>query len=62
MKVKLKSANKVTFIPHPQHDLLEYDNLTCFTNQVSQQGYYGGIRLLMVRVLYLQFMLKHSSK
>ena len=55
VKVTLTPADRITFVPHPQHDLLEYDDLACFASQISQQGYYGGIRLLMVGLLGMHF-------
>lgn len=48
LQVHLKAADTITFVPHPVHDLLEYSSLSQLTKQVTQQGYYGGIRLLMV--------------
>lgn len=46
-EVQLKPAGTISFVPHAQHDLLEYSSLRHFTQQIHQQGYYGGIRLLM---------------
>lgn len=48
LQVHLQPAATITFVPHAKHDLLEYSCLSHFTQQVTQQGYYGGIRLLMV--------------
>lgn len=50
LQVHLKPAETIVFVPHASHDLLEYSSLRQFTKQVSQQGYYGGIRLLMVHL------------
>lgn len=46
-EVTLKPANFVSFVPHAQHDLLQYNSLSHLTQQISQQGFYGGVRLLM---------------
>ena len=48
LQVQLKPADTISFKPHAQHDLLEYTSLDHLTQQIAQQGYYGGIRLLMV--------------
>ena len=48
LQVHLTPADTITFVPHTAHDLLEYSSLHQFTKQVKQQGYYGGIRVLMV--------------
>ena len=48
LQVHLRPADTITFIPHVQHDLLQYSSLSQLAQQVSQQGYYGSIRLLMV--------------
>ncbi|KAL0038745.1 hypothetical protein WJX79_006248 [Trebouxia sp. C0005] len=46
-EVRLKPADIISFKPHAQHDLLQYTSLEHLTQQIAQQGYYGGIRLLM---------------
>ncbi len=48
LQVRLKPADTISFKPHAQHDLLQYTSLEHLTQQIAQQGYYGGIRLLMV--------------
>ncbi|DBA71160.1 TPA: hypothetical protein ACH3X2_011564 [Trebouxia sp. C0005] len=47
LQVRLKPADIISFKPHAQHDLLQYTSLEHLTQQIAQQGYYGGIRLLM---------------
>ena len=48
LQVHLQPADIITFVPHAVHDLQQYSSLSQFLKQVTQQGYYGGIRLLMV--------------
>jgi len=38
----------IEFIPHLEHDRLQYSDLPDLVNRVETAGYYGGIRLLMV--------------
>lgn len=37
----------IEFVPHPQHDRLQYADMFDLVNRVQSAGYYGGIRLLM---------------
>lgn len=49
VQVKLTpAAAGVSFQPHPQHDSCEFDSLGALGHRLDTQGYYGGIRLLMV--------------
>ncbi len=48
-QVTLDPASSITFMPHEQHDALVYDSLPALVERIEGQGYYGGVRLLMVR-------------
>jgi hypothetical protein len=49
LQVKLMpTAAGVSFEPHPLHDSCEFDSLSALVHRLDTQGYYGGIRLLMV--------------
>ena len=61
LQVILKPADVISFVPHPQHDLLQYNSLSHLTQQISQQGFYGGIRLLMVRQSSSSFEIQNSK-
>jgi hypothetical protein len=38
----------IEFLPHPQHDRTQYSGLSDLAARVESEGYYGGVRLLMV--------------
>lgn len=42
-------APTVCFQPHPEHDVQEFASITHLANRIDSHGYYGGVRLLMVR-------------
>ena len=44
----LTPSAQIGFLPHPVHDALQFTSLRALTAQVDGQGYYGGVRLLMV--------------
>jgi glucuronokinase len=44
------TAAGVSFQPHPQHDSCEFDSMSALVHRLDTQGYYGGIRLLMVSI------------
>ncbi|KAL8528104.1 hypothetical protein ACS0TY_005786 [Phlomoides rotata] len=45
--VKLEPSENLMILPHPVHDLVEFDSLTHLVNRLQSDGYYGGVRLLM---------------
>lgn len=49
-QVQLRQSDdgKVHFLQHPLHDRLDYSNLEDVFSAIQDQGYYGGLRLLMV--------------
>lgn len=49
VQVSLVPAPTVSFQPHPEHDAQELASLTHLANRIDSHGYYGGVRLLMVR-------------
>lgn len=50
LQVVLTPAAGVCFQPHPEHDAMEFASVAHLAQRVGTQGYYGGIRLLMVGV------------
>ncbi|XP_071692510.1 glucuronokinase 1-like [Rutidosis leptorrhynchoides] len=45
--VRLVPSSNLFIIPHPTHDLVEFTSLSHLVNQLENEGYYGGVRLLM---------------
>jgi glucuronokinase len=48
--VTIEGSERIEFIPHPLHDPASFDNLEDLQHSISSFGYYGGLRLLMVRL------------
>lgn len=44
---KLEPSNDLIIVPHPTHDLVQFNSLTHLVNRLQSDGYYGGLRLLM---------------
>ncbi|CAN8260759.1 unnamed protein product [Cochlearia groenlandica] len=45
--VKLEPSQHLVINPHPFHDLLHFTSLQHLLNRLQNEGYYGGVRLLM---------------
>jgi hypothetical protein len=45
----LKPGSGIVFVPHPEHDPSKFSSLSALVAKVESAGYYGGVRLLMVR-------------
>ncbi|XP_041999594.1 glucuronokinase 1-like [Salvia splendens] len=45
--VKLQPSDHLMILPHPAHDLVQFDSLPHLVDRLSTDGYYGGVRLLM---------------
>ncbi|RID70964.1 hypothetical protein BRARA_C02936 [Brassica rapa] len=45
--VKLEPSEHVIIKPHPFHDLVQFNSLDHLLNRLENEGYYGGVRLLM---------------
>ncbi|KAM7509866.1 hypothetical protein LguiB_008741 [Lonicera macranthoides] len=45
--VKLQPSADLVIVPHPTHDLVQFKSLTHLVNRLQNEGYYGGVRLLM---------------
>lgn len=45
--VKLQPSDNLMIVPHPAHDLVQFDSLSHLVNRLQTDGYYGGVRLLM---------------
>lgn len=45
--VQLRPSDQLVITPHPTHDLVEFRSLDHLVNRLSNEGYYGGVRLLM---------------
>ncbi|CAM8995399.1 unnamed protein product [Rhodiola kirilowii] len=46
-KVLLEPSEKLIIEPHPTHDLMHFDSLDHLVHRLENEGYYGGVRLLM---------------
>ncbi|XVE67847.1 hypothetical protein DITRI_Ditri09bG0020800 [Diplodiscus trichospermus] len=45
--VKLEPSHHLVIKPHPIHDLVQFNSLDHLVNRLQNEGYYGGVRLLM---------------
>ncbi|XP_057491151.1 glucuronokinase 1-like [Actinidia eriantha] len=45
--VRLQPSDHLVIAPHPTHDLVQFDSLGHLVNRLNNEGYYGGVRLLM---------------
>lgn len=45
--VKLEPSEHLVINPHPVHDLVQFQSLDHLVNRLENEGYYGGVRLLM---------------
>ncbi|KMT08071.1 hypothetical protein BVRB_6g143960 [Beta vulgaris subsp. vulgaris] len=45
--VKLEPSDRLVINPHPYHDLVEFDSLNHLVNRLENEGFYGGVRLVM---------------
>ncbi|KAL6520207.1 Glucuronokinase 1 [Orobanche minor] len=45
--VKLEPSKDLVIVPHPTHDLVQFHSLSHLVNRLQNDGYYGGVRLLM---------------
>jgi hypothetical protein len=43
-------ASTVSVEPHSEHDPQEFVSITHLANRIDSHGYYGGVRLLLVRL------------
>ncbi|KAL3640097.1 Glucuronokinase 1 [Castilleja foliolosa] len=45
--VRLEPSENLSILPHPVHDLVQFDSLPHLVSRLQSDGYYGGVRLLM---------------
>ncbi|KAI0501968.1 hypothetical protein KFK09_016913 [Dendrobium nobile] len=45
--VRLEPSENLVIRPHPKHDLVSFDSLRHLVSRLQNEGYYGGVRLLM---------------
>ncbi|KAF8402804.1 hypothetical protein HHK36_010895 [Tetracentron sinense] len=45
--VRLLPSHHLVIQPHPTHDLVQFDSIDHLVNRLQNEGYYGGVRLLM---------------
>ncbi|KAL4568301.1 hypothetical protein LXL04_023910 [Taraxacum kok-saghyz] len=45
--VRLEPSSDLKIVPHPTHDLVKFTSLSHLVNRLENEGYYGGVRLLM---------------
>ncbi|XP_057482617.1 LOW QUALITY PROTEIN: glucuronokinase 1-like [Actinidia eriantha] len=45
--VRLQPSDHLLISPHHTHDLVQFDSLGHLVNRLNNEGYYGGVRLLM---------------
>ena len=54
----LPAGRGIEFVPHPKHDRLAFPGgLPELVGRVETEGYYGGVRLLMVRAVIMMMMM-----
>ena len=53
----IPGSTRVAFEPHATHDATAFDDLDALLERVEGQGYYGGVRLLMVLCCVLRAVL-----
>nr|GEW89951.1 glucuronokinase 1 [Tanacetum cinerariifolium] len=45
--VRLQPSSDLFIFPHPTHDLVQFTSLNHLVDRLENEGYYGGVRLLM---------------
>ncbi|XP_043725883.1 glucuronokinase 1-like [Telopea speciosissima] len=45
--VKLEPSDNLIIRPHPRHDLVQFNSMDQMVNRLQNEGYYGGVRLVM---------------
>ncbi|KAL3529156.1 hypothetical protein ACH5RR_008478 [Cinchona calisaya] len=45
--VRLQPSKDLVIVPHPTHDLVQFNSLSHMVDRLQSEGYYGGVRLLM---------------
>uniref|UniRef100_A0A2N9I3N2 Uncharacterized protein n=1 Tax=Fagus sylvatica TaxID=28930 RepID=A0A2N9I3N2_FAGSY len=45
--VQLRPSDHLFITPHPTHDLVQFQSLNHLVDRLNNEGYYGGVRLLM---------------
>ncbi|GER41308.1 GHMP kinase family protein [Striga asiatica] len=45
--VRLEPSGNLSILPHPAHDLVQFNSLPHLVDRLQTDGYYGGVRLLM---------------
>lgn len=59
--VTLHPSDLLVIHPHPRHDPMHFDSLQQLAKRVHDEGYYGGIRLLMaICKIFHQYCLAHD--
>ncbi|PHU27765.1 putative glucuronokinase 2 [Capsicum chinense] len=48
--VRLEPSVDLVIVPHPSHDLVQFNSISHLVNRLQNEGYYGGVRLLMAIV------------
>ncbi|KAK4346254.1 hypothetical protein RND71_032593 [Anisodus tanguticus] len=48
--VRLEPSIDLVIVPHPCHDLVQFNSISHLVNRLQSEGYYGGVRLLMAIV------------
>ncbi|XP_059294229.1 glucuronokinase 1-like [Lycium ferocissimum] len=48
--VRLQPSQDLVIVPHPSHDLVQFNSISHLVNRLQNEGYYGGVRLLMAIV------------
>ncbi|XP_060193047.1 glucuronokinase 1-like [Lycium barbarum] len=48
--VGLQPSQDLVIVPHPSHDLVQFNSISHLVNRLQNEGYYGGVRLLMAIV------------
>uniref|UniRef100_M1AY52 ATP binding protein n=2 Tax=Solanum TaxID=4107 RepID=M1AY52_SOLTU len=59
--VRLEPSIDLVIVPHPSHDLVQFNSISHLVNRLQNEGYYGGVRLLMAIVKIFHNYCKESN-
>ncbi|XP_015063245.1 glucuronokinase 1 [Solanum pennellii] len=59
--VRLEPSIDLVIVPHPSHDLVQFNSISHLVNRLQNEGYYGGVRLLMAIIKIFHNYCKESN-
>lgn len=58
---RLRPSRDLVIEPHPYHDLVQFNSLEHLVSRVENEGYYGGVRLLMATCkMFVHYCINHK--